>query len=750
MKAVLIALVLAGFGWGASVDDFIAAAKEKHGETGEKAARFLVEHMPAIDREALTADFLTNNLDLAFEARGKFPWAKEVPEEIFLNDVLPYAVFDETREPWRTDFLEKAQPIVKDAKTASEAAQALNREFFKLINVHYNTGRKAPNQSPKESMASGRATCTGLSIILIDACRAVGIPARAVGTPLWANERGNHTWVEIWDGGWHFTGADEYDAMGLNRGWFTGDAAQAKAEVPRHAIYATSWKNEGLAFPMVWAQGNSDVAAVNVTSRYAKPVADAGVAKLGVRLLDKPEGERLIAKVHLIDGPGSVAREAETKAGTTDLNDMPRFELNPGAQGCLFFTVENETRYLPFGPLEHTDPTVDAVWSGLAKCSPGISAIHTWLATPAAGRKLDAPAMTAALSKEDAANAIALLGCGRFTSLAVERKDEMENKSIALGDKTLRWLEKTFGMAPADGRSLWISIHGGGGAPAAVNDGQWQNQIRLYEPAEGIYIAPRAPTDTWNLWHEGHIDPMFQRLIEDHVVLRGVNPNKVYIMGYSAGGDGVWQLAPRMADRFAAAAMMAGHPNESSLLGLRNLPFAIFMGGNDAAYNRNKIAAAKTAELDALEKSDPGGYVHMSRIYEGLPHWMNRKDAEALPWMAKFHREPWPKKIVWLQDDVTHDHFYWLKIPDKAAARAGQKIVASVEDQTIRLDGDVPSGTTLMLSDKLLDLDQEVKVIVNSKQVAAAKVPRTAATIQRSLMIRADLPAVATARMVLP
>jgi dienelactone hydrolase len=27
-----------------------------------------------------------------------------------------------------------------------------------------------------------------------------------------------------------------------------------------------------------------------------------------------------------------------------------------------------------------------------------------------------------------------------------------------------------------------------------------------------------------------------------------VNPNKVYVMGYSAGGDGVWRLAPRMAD----------------------------------------------------------------------------------------------------------------------------------------------------------------------------------------------------------
>jgi dienelactone hydrolase len=293
-------------------------------------------------------------------------------------------------------------------------------------------------------------------------------------------------------------------------------------------------------------------------------------------------------------------------------------------------------------------------------------------------------------------------------------------------------------------------MHGGGGAPPQVNDQQWQNQIRLYEPAEGIYVAPRAPTDTWNLWHEGHIDPLFQRLIEDHVALRGVNPDKIYLMGYSAGGDGVWQLGPRMADRFAAAAMMAGHPNEAQLLGLRNLPFAIFMGGADAAYNRNKIAVAKSAEMAVLEKSDPGGYVHLSRIYEGLPHWMNRKDAEGVPWMAKFTRNPWPKKIVWLQDDITHDRFYWLKIPDKAAAKAGQKIVATVDGQTIRLEGDVPAKMELRLSDQLLDLDQEVKVIVNGKDATAAKVVRNAAAIRQSLDERLDLPAAASAVLVLP
>jgi poly(3-hydroxybutyrate) depolymerase len=33
---------------------------------------------------------------------------------------------------------------------------------------------------------------------------------------------------------------------------------------------------------------------------------------------------------------------------------------------------------------------------------------------------------------------------------------------------------------------------------------------------------------------------MYERLIENMIIFRGVNPNKVYILGYSAGGDGTY------------------------------------------------------------------------------------------------------------------------------------------------------------------------------------------------------------------
>ncbi len=183
---------------------FLKSASEQHGESGARAARFLVENMPPRDLKSLQAPFLLENLALALKARDTFPWAKTVPEEIYFNDVLPYASLDETREPWRAEFYEIASQIVKDATTATEAAQLLNRDFFNRIDVHYNTGRKRPNQSPSESRKLKMATCTGLSIILVDACRAVGVPARVAGIALWPSKTGNHTWVEVWDGHWYY------------------------------------------------------------------------------------------------------------------------------------------------------------------------------------------------------------------------------------------------------------------------------------------------------------------------------------------------------------------------------------------------------------------------------------------------------------------------------------------------------------------------------------------------------------------
>ena len=78
------------------------------------------------------------------------------------------------------------------------------------------------------------------------------MPARLAGIASWPGRGGNHTWVEVWDDGWHFVGAAEPDEKGLDHAWFVGDAAKAIKGSDRSAIHAVTYRATGTFFPMVW------------------------------------------------------------------------------------------------------------------------------------------------------------------------------------------------------------------------------------------------------------------------------------------------------------------------------------------------------------------------------------------------------------------------------------------------------------------------------------------------------------------
>lgn len=291
---------------------------------------FLLEHMPTYDLRSLSAEFLLENVNEAYEARQECAWGDSIPEPIFRNYVLPYANISERRDRWRKDFRRRFGPLVKDAKTPAEAAAILNNKVFPLVNVKYSTKRKRADQSPYESMETGLASCTGLSVLLIDACRAVGVPARFVGTPLWTNKSGNHSWVEVWDQDWHFTGAAEPTGNQLNKAWFTGRAATAKRDEPVHAIYAVSYQKTPLKFPMVWSREKSEVYGLNVTDRYTRlkrEIPDGYVQAL-FRVY-QANGDRCAARVTVLRDGKSIF-EGQSKDERFDANDHLTVEVRQG------------------------------------------------------------------------------------------------------------------------------------------------------------------------------------------------------------------------------------------------------------------------------------------------------------------------------------------------------------------------------------------------------------------------------------
>jgi hypothetical protein len=237
------------------------------------------------------------------------------------------------------------------------------------------------------------------------------------------------------------------------------------------------------------------------------------------------------------------------------------------------------------------------------------------------------------------------------------------------------------------------------------------------------------------MWHQSHIDTFFNRIIQNMIAFHDVDPNKIYLMGRSAGGDGVYQLAPRMADRFAAAAMSAGHPNEASPLGLRNIPFTIHMGELDDLYDRNKVAIDWGDQLKVLQKNDPGGYEYFVKIYNGKPHWMDNLEASALIWMSDFIRNPYPCKIIWRQDDVLHRRFYWLKNINPSV---GDLIDVEISGQVININSSTVSSVIIQLNDNLIDMDKKVVVNYRGKNLYNGYVSRNENIIKTSIVEYGD------------
>lgn len=309
---------------------------------------FLISYMPERDAKSLSADFLLENVEYAYKARAEFPWAKEVPDSVFLNDVVAYANLNENRESWRKDFYERFKKYVAPCKTMREAIDSVNKNVRNELLVDYNTKREKPDQAPYESMRQHMASCSGLSILLTDAFRAVGIPSRVAGTPAWHDDRGNHNWNEVWiDGQWRFT--EYYPSDDLDQSWFLTDAGKAIKEDVRKAIYAASFKPTGSYFPLVWDEDIRYVHAENVTDRYtslyraqlsAMPADGSHVALRVMVFKDKDHaeasGDRVATNLDVFKGDKQLYGGRSTGA-TQDMNDVLTFNVEKNQQYIVKF-----------------------------------------------------------------------------------------------------------------------------------------------------------------------------------------------------------------------------------------------------------------------------------------------------------------------------------------------------------------------------------------------------------------------------
>jgi hypothetical protein len=156
-----------------------------------------------------------------------------------------------------------------------------------------------------------------------------------------------------------------------------------------------------------------------------------------------------------------------------------------------------------------------------------------------------------------------------------------------------------------------------------MNDSQWKDII----PFESggfqngtIAVACRGITNTWNLHFVDESFPAITRLIEDYIIFRGVDPNRVYLMGFSAGGDGTYSLSQRIPHLLAACSPQGGHPNGVSTINICNCPIYLAAGEKDSAYKRNQVCVEYYNKIMGQNGKYLGNYNAKVEVVGGSGH----------------------------------------------------------------------------------------------------------------------------------
>jgi pimeloyl-ACP methyl ester carboxylesterase len=238
---------------------------------------------------------------------------------------------------------------------------------------------------------------------------------------------------------------------------------------------------------------------------------------------------------------------------------------------------------------------------------------------------------------------------GRFKNVDVELLEWPSELHEKLGKMkkvafVARPVEKIAGKLP-----LLISLHGGGprwwnlslqeqlaisapGGPFEKKRGF--KKLRGYDLAElaGKGMILLEP-NTAGLWDADSLDTMLDYVLE---TFPEIDKDRVYVMGYSAGGGATWRWINQSADRFAAAAPcgFTGGSAKDDAKKLAKLPIWAMAGGDDG---KNPAGIRKM-----VERLKAAGNVNVKHAeFEGADHSAGLKvfsSVKLVEWMLGFSK----------------------------------------------------------------------------------------------------------------
>lgn len=193
-----------------------------------------------------------------------------------------------------------------------------------------------------------------------------------------------------------------------------------------------------------------------------------------------------------------------------------------------------------------------------------------------------------------------------------------------------------------------------------------------------------------------------------------IDPNRVYLVGSSAGGSGAMHLASCFPDEFAAVLPLIAAGNNYPLRNFSNLPVAFHHGDRDwtsAICN----ARVQTQRMQTL------GCPTILKEYPGAGHGVPGSHEPLMTWLFEQHRNPAPKNIRHDCEAPSLGRSYWLRIEELADPHQR----ASIEAEIIDGSAIIRPKNVVALSLKLdLIVDVESVQIGDSKLLPAKQYRR--------------------------
>ncbi len=260
-----------------------------------------------LDFETITADYLIENTDLAFEAWRTKPWAKELSFEAFCEHILPYRCSDEPLDSWRGPLMERfvgLEDELEDPGSAAEASARIGAEVHQLVRFWDLYYLHPTDQGYSEMLESGAGRCEDISNMISYANRANGIAVASDYTPAWAHRDNNHAWNAV-------LGPDGRGRAGLSN-------VAAKIYRKTYARQADSWPAKaapGEPIPRWLARSHY----VDVTDQYLE------TTDVSVELVEPAPAGSTLAYLCVFNGGEWIAiHAAEVRGGRATFDRMGR------------------------------------------------------------------------------------------------------------------------------------------------------------------------------------------------------------------------------------------------------------------------------------------------------------------------------------------------------------------------------------------------------------------------------------------